>query len=145
MIFVHDKKWVEDVNRSVRQRILLEAIILVLFVATVIVSWNIFALVGAVLIFILLVSDMYWLPKRIELQNSYSVEVLDSGLCIKNKMHKPLYIDWGNICIISRAEKNGKLVSLTLEEGTGIGKIILEGIENIEILETKIKERKNAL
>lgn len=141
MMFTYSEDWKSHVSRRVHFRIIIEIAVMAVFVAATITTSSTLALVGAVIIGVLLAADLYYLPKRKELQDSHSVEISDSGLWIRNESDEPVCLYWQNLSISSKLEKNGELVSLTVIESSGIGKVVLEGLENMEILEGKIRER----
>ena len=141
MMFTYSENWKDHASRRVQRRIIIEIAVMAVFVAATVITSSTLGLVGAAIIGVLLAADLYNLPKLKELQDSHSVEVADSGLWLRNESHEPICLYWQNLSISSKLEKNGELVSLTIIETSGIGKVVLEGLDNMEILEGKIRER----
>ncbi len=141
MKFTYSKDWKDYVSRAVWLRIVIEIAVMVAFVVATVITSSTLVLVGTMIIGVFLAADLYYLPKRKKLQDSHSVEVADSGLWICNVSHEPICLYWRNLSISSKLEKNGKLVSLTIIESSGIGRVVLEGLENMELLEDSIRER----
>lgn len=140
-MFTHNKKWIEEVNMRVLRRTITEGILSVILIVSAVITENALVYIGAGIIIVLFVSDLYFAPKRKEHIDAHSVEVTDNGLIIRNLNHNPICLNWKNIEIHSRLISKNKLESITLKDNSGIGKVVLEGLENIDSLDSMIKEK----
>ena len=141
MIFAYSKEWIEETNKRCIRRTIIEGIITVLLIVASVITGNTYLYILAGISVVLFVPDLYVLPKRKLYREAHSVEVTDAGLVLRNYNHQPICVKWKNLQVNSIAKKNDKLESITMMENSGIGKIELEGLENMDKLEKLINEK----
>lgn len=142
-IFKYDKEWIDKTEVRALRRMIIETMLSIVFIASAVLNDSIFLYTVATIFVVLLVSDLYYLPKTKRLQDSHSIEVSDHGLIVRYLNIKPITLKWKNIDIHSKSQHEGELSSLTLIDNSGIGKVELKGIENMKTLENIIRERIN--
>jgi len=140
-IYKYDKEWIEKAKLRVLRRIIIEALLSIAFIVSAVLNGSMFFYIAATIFIVLLVSDLYYLPKTKRLQDSHSIEVSDHGLIVRYLNIKPITLKWKNIDIHSKSQHEGELRSLTLIDSSGIGKVELKGLENMKALESIIRER----
>jgi len=142
MIFTLDKKWIEEANKRRVRRTIIEGILSATLIVSAVITGNTIVCILAAIVVVIFALDVYVSPKKgKQHSDAYSVEVTDIGLVIRIFNHQPICLKWNNVEIHSRLKIKDKLESITLLDKSGIGKVVLQGLENIERLDSLIKEK----